>query len=227
MLASSHSHLSLLLPRRARGRAQPRMPFALALLMCSISPATSCTRVALIEQTSRATCSPGKSYGCEGNGSMYTIHCRGRFRCAASMPIIRCGYPPGRKRYSCFCNGTSPTATSPISAMEKARSRVCSTNSTQPADKSFQSPEASPCHCPHPLSEYGRHARAGGLWLRRLAMCVVLLCPTAGAPLRSVRPLVLPIACRLAASRARAAARAYAEGQHAPSFYREPLQPVH
>lgn len=130
-----------------RTRTTAKMPWALALLTCSISLATSCTRVDLIEQTNRATCSPGTSYGCAGNGSMYTINCRGRFRCGALMPIIRCGYPAGAKRHSCFCNGTSPTSPTPI---RSARSRVCSTQLSSDSLSSLPKPAQVIVHIHYP-----------------------------------------------------------------------------
>jgi len=81
---------------------------ALALALCSVSLAWSCTSVYLIEQESHAKCLPGTSFGCEGYGNMYTRKCRGKFRCGDSNPIIKCGYPAGLERYICSCNGTSP-----------------------------------------------------------------------------------------------------------------------
>mmetsp|Transcript_45527 Transcript_45527/g.143227 ORF Transcript_45527/g.143227 Transcript_45527/m.143227 type:complete len:437 (+) Transcript_45527:442-1752(+) len=86
-------------------RSVRMMRFALAVLA---GPARACTSVELVEQTSRATCTLGVSFGCEGPGVMYAHGCRGRFRCVhpARSPIIRCGYPPGAPHYRCLCNDT-------------------------------------------------------------------------------------------------------------------------
>ena len=64
----------------------------------------SCNSVDLVEQTSRAKCIPGETFGCAKRGMMHVQNCRGTFRCDKG-PIISCGYPPGAREYWCPCNG--------------------------------------------------------------------------------------------------------------------------
>jgi len=65
----------------------------------------SCNSVDLVEQTSRAKCILGETFGCAKGGMMHVQNCRGTFRCDKG-PIISCGYPPGAREYWCPCNGT-------------------------------------------------------------------------------------------------------------------------
>ena len=83
--------------------------------------------VELVEQHSRAACTAGTSYGCASDTAVWTS-CRGRFRCAGG-PEFACGYPPGKPRYSCRCDGADDwlvASTRPRGARHSgARVAVC------------------------------------------------------------------------------------------------------
>ena len=65
----------------------------------------ACTSVALVEQTSRAKCTPAADFGCEADGVFFVQRCRGLFRCDDG-PAVACGYPAGKPRYRCSCSGS-------------------------------------------------------------------------------------------------------------------------
>ena len=61
--------------------------------------------VTLLEQHSRATCVHGVSYGSSSPDHFWVRNCRGVFRCGPTGSPIACGYPVGRPRYTCRCDG--------------------------------------------------------------------------------------------------------------------------
>ena len=66
-----------------------------------ISEKTACT---LVEQTSRAPCTLGVSFGCDAQSrTMWVANCRGSFQCGGpKSAVIPCGYPPGHDD-NCTC----------------------------------------------------------------------------------------------------------------------------
>ena len=64
--------------------------------------------VRLVEQTSRARCIPGITFGCHDGErqQFWTRNCRGIFRCQNGHEV-RCGYPAGAASYNCSCNSTN------------------------------------------------------------------------------------------------------------------------
>mmetsp|Transcript_39265 Transcript_39265/g.127058 ORF Transcript_39265/g.127058 Transcript_39265/m.127058 type:complete len:234 (+) Transcript_39265:110-811(+) len=68
-----------------------------------------CIGVSLLEQSSKAPCILGRSFGCHAaDGSrqptFWVRGCRGKFKCAGSHSPVPCGYPPGEESYRCWCN---------------------------------------------------------------------------------------------------------------------------
>lgn len=63
--------------------------------------------VELVEQTSRARCTLGRSFGCLDNGTIWVKNCRGIFRCSTTLDAFECGYPPGDALYHCSCDPVS------------------------------------------------------------------------------------------------------------------------
>jgi len=61
----------------------------------------------LVAQHSQARCRPTVNFGCtvagDGSGAVWTVGCRGMFRCGGEEAHVPCGYPPGRESYSCAC----------------------------------------------------------------------------------------------------------------------------
>ena len=105
-----------------RKHAQPACPHGAAAgsaaADASNEPNTAACGVELVKQTSRAQCTLGKSFGCLDNSTIWVSLCRGTFQCAPAVyetstveqPPFHCGYPPGKLRYTCSCDGM-PSAT--------------------------------------------------------------------------------------------------------------------
>ena len=66
--------------------------------------------VELVEQTSRAPCTLGRSFGCLDNSSIWVKNCRGSFKCSPDGEVFDCGYPPGQRRYRCHCDSERVSA---------------------------------------------------------------------------------------------------------------------
>ena len=66
----------------------------------------ACT-AALVAQHSQARCRSRVNFGCtvadDGSRAVWTVGCRGMFRCEGEETHVPCGYPPGRDSYSCAC----------------------------------------------------------------------------------------------------------------------------
>ena len=93
--------------RRCKQRLTASLPLAALLTSASCVSATSkrpSCAVELVEQTSRARCTLGRSFGCLDNSTIWVRNCRGSFRCSTDLDAFDCGYPPGEALYHCSCD---------------------------------------------------------------------------------------------------------------------------
>ena len=89
-------------PSNVNGRGQPR-----ASVPPQHADAThhDCN-VSLLAQLSHTVNCSEQRYGCDGPQRIWvSTGCRGVFRCGGHASQFRCGFPHGRERYTCHCDG--------------------------------------------------------------------------------------------------------------------------